>query len=212
MIAEAFRLLHDDAGMIPLHQQALAWGVSKKVQDGAARRQPDPFYWVRMTVALCARSARMPRRGASAPPNRSWLQRRRAHDAGLRHPPAVRSARGHAGRGADRLHAVPLRRRSRQPDGRARTRRSRTGRGSGSELGLDDPILVQFARFVGNAVRFDFGISYQVKQPVTRHDRRALAGDHGAGAWRPPCLPSRSAFRWASIPASTATAGCRRCF
>ena len=36
------------------------------------------------------------------------------------------------------------------------------------ELGLDDPVLLQFARFVGNAVRFDFGISYQVKQPVTR--------------------------------------------
>ncbi len=36
------------------------------------------------------------------------------------------------------------------------------------ELGLNDPALVQFARFVGNAVRFDFGISYQVKQPVTR--------------------------------------------
>ncbi|MBX9592591.1 MAG: ABC transporter permease [Hyphomonadaceae bacterium] len=36
------------------------------------------------------------------------------------------------------------------------------------ELGLDDPVYIQFARFVGNAVRFDFGISYQVKQPVTR--------------------------------------------
>ncbi|MDP9136902.1 MAG: ABC transporter permease [Pseudomonadota bacterium] len=36
------------------------------------------------------------------------------------------------------------------------------------DLGLNDPIHVQFARFVGNAVRFDFGISYQVKQPVTR--------------------------------------------
>jgi peptide/nickel transport system permease protein len=36
------------------------------------------------------------------------------------------------------------------------------------ELGLDDPFPVQFGRFVGNAVRFDFGISYQVKQPVTR--------------------------------------------
>ena len=34
------------------------------------------------------------------------------------------------------------------------------------ELGLDDPVYVQFARFVGNAARFDFGISYQVKQPV----------------------------------------------
>ncbi len=36
------------------------------------------------------------------------------------------------------------------------------------ELGLNDPVIVQFGRFVGNAARFDFGISYQVKQPVVR--------------------------------------------
>jgi peptide/nickel transport system permease protein len=35
------------------------------------------------------------------------------------------------------------------------------------ELGLDDPLPVQFARFLGDAARFDFGISYQLKQPVT---------------------------------------------
>ena len=35
------------------------------------------------------------------------------------------------------------------------------------ELGLDDPIPVQFGRFVANAARFEFGISYQMKQPVT---------------------------------------------
>jgi peptide/nickel transport system permease protein len=34
------------------------------------------------------------------------------------------------------------------------------------DLGLDDPVPVQFARFVGNAARLDFGISYQIKQPV----------------------------------------------
>jgi peptide/nickel transport system permease protein len=34
------------------------------------------------------------------------------------------------------------------------------------DLGLDDPVLVQFVRFVANAVRLDFGISYQMKQPV----------------------------------------------
>ena len=34
------------------------------------------------------------------------------------------------------------------------------------DLGLNDPVYVQFARFVGNAARFDFGISYQIKQPV----------------------------------------------
>ena len=35
------------------------------------------------------------------------------------------------------------------------------------ELGLDDPIVVQFGRFLASAARFDFGISYQMKQPVT---------------------------------------------
>jgi peptide/nickel transport system permease protein len=35
------------------------------------------------------------------------------------------------------------------------------------ELGLDDPIAVQFGRFLYDALRFEFGISYQMKQPVT---------------------------------------------
>jgi peptide/nickel transport system permease protein len=35
------------------------------------------------------------------------------------------------------------------------------------ELGLDDPVVVQFGRFVSSAARFEFGISYQMKQPVT---------------------------------------------
>jgi peptide/nickel transport system permease protein len=34
------------------------------------------------------------------------------------------------------------------------------------DLGLDDPVLVQFVRFIANAARLDFGISYQMKQPV----------------------------------------------
>ena len=34
------------------------------------------------------------------------------------------------------------------------------------DLGLDDPVLVQLARFIVNAARLDFGISYQMKQPV----------------------------------------------
>jgi peptide/nickel transport system permease protein len=36
------------------------------------------------------------------------------------------------------------------------------------ELGLDDPIYVQFARFVDKAAHFNFGISYQIKQPVSQ--------------------------------------------
>jgi peptide/nickel transport system permease protein len=34
------------------------------------------------------------------------------------------------------------------------------------ELGLNDPIPVQFARFVSRAVRGDFGISYRLQRPV----------------------------------------------
>ncbi len=34
------------------------------------------------------------------------------------------------------------------------------------QLGLNDPVLVQFARFAWQAVHFNFGSSYQFKQPV----------------------------------------------
>jgi peptide/nickel transport system permease protein len=34
-------------------------------------------------------------------------------------------------------------------------------------LGLDDPVVLQFARYVRNAARFDFGVSYQFRQPVS---------------------------------------------
>ena len=34
------------------------------------------------------------------------------------------------------------------------------------QLGLNDPVLIQFARFIWEAAHFDFGVSYQFKQPV----------------------------------------------
>lgn len=34
------------------------------------------------------------------------------------------------------------------------------------ELGLDDPIFTQYTRFMGNAIRGDFGLSYRIKRPV----------------------------------------------
>lgn len=34
-------------------------------------------------------------------------------------------------------------------------------------LGLNDPFYVQFARFIGNAMQGEFGISYRLQQPVT---------------------------------------------
>ena len=33
-------------------------------------------------------------------------------------------------------------------------------------LGLDDPVVVQFARYFANAAQFKFGVSYQFRQPV----------------------------------------------
>ena len=36
-----------------------------------------------------------------------------------------------------------------------------------ASLGLDDPVIVQFARYFGNAVQFQFGVSYQFRQPVS---------------------------------------------
>lgn len=35
-------------------------------------------------------------------------------------------------------------------------------------LGLNDSVLVQFARFIGNAAQFNFGVSYQFRLPVTQ--------------------------------------------
>ncbi|MEM9196698.1 MAG: ABC transporter permease [Pseudomonadota bacterium] len=34
------------------------------------------------------------------------------------------------------------------------------------ELGLNDPVLTQYFRFMGNALQADFGLSYRIKRPV----------------------------------------------
>jgi peptide/nickel transport system permease protein len=36
-----------------------------------------------------------------------------------------------------------------------------------ASLGLDDPVVVQFARYFVNAAQFKFGVSYQFRQPVS---------------------------------------------
>ena len=36
------------------------------------------------------------------------------------------------------------------------------------QLGLDDPVLTQYTRFIGNVLRGDFGISYRIKRPVSK--------------------------------------------
>lgn len=35
------------------------------------------------------------------------------------------------------------------------------------DLGLDDPVFIQYARFMGNALQGDFGLSYRIKRPVS---------------------------------------------
>src|SRR5690606_32940506 len=41
-------------------------------------------------------------------------------------------------------------------------------------LGLNDPILAQFGRFITKAAQFDFGTSYQFRQPVAELIGRRL--------------------------------------
>ena len=48
MIAEAFKINHDEVGVIPLHQQSLAWGVSKKVKIVQRADNQILLYWVQM--------------------------------------------------------------------------------------------------------------------------------------------------------------------
>jgi len=48
MIAEAFRINHEEAGVIPLHQQSLIWGTSKKVKIVQRADNQILFYWAIM--------------------------------------------------------------------------------------------------------------------------------------------------------------------
>jgi peptide/nickel transport system substrate-binding protein len=45
MILEAFKMIHDEAGFLPLHQQALGWGVSKSVSIPQRADNQILFYW-----------------------------------------------------------------------------------------------------------------------------------------------------------------------
>ena len=45
LIYQAFKIVHDEAGLLPLHQQALAWGVSKSVTIPQRADNQILFYW-----------------------------------------------------------------------------------------------------------------------------------------------------------------------
>ena len=89
------------------------------------------------------------------------------------------------------------------------------------ELGLDQPMVVQYLHWIGGLLHGDLGYSYVSEKPALAGNP-AADSDHGAArrAWRCCSLP-RSAFRSASsarssrargsiMPcASSASAGCR---
>jgi peptide/nickel transport system substrate-binding protein len=45
MIADAFKIIHEEVGLIPLHQQALAWGVAKNTKIVQRADNQILFYW-----------------------------------------------------------------------------------------------------------------------------------------------------------------------
>ncbi len=47
MIAKAFRTVHEEVGILPIHQQALAWGVSKKIEMAQRADNQILLYWVK---------------------------------------------------------------------------------------------------------------------------------------------------------------------
>jgi peptide/nickel transport system substrate-binding protein len=48
LIAEAWQILHDDVGYLPLHQQALSWGVAENVD--LVQRADNVFVWNYVTI------------------------------------------------------------------------------------------------------------------------------------------------------------------
>ena len=46
LIRDAFKVHADDIGHIPLHQQSLAWGMSKKVELVQMADNFMPFKWI----------------------------------------------------------------------------------------------------------------------------------------------------------------------
>ena len=46
MIAQGFRIVHDEVGVLPLHQQSLAWGIAKKIKIAQRADNQILLYWV----------------------------------------------------------------------------------------------------------------------------------------------------------------------
>ncbi len=117
----------------------------------------------------------------------------------------AQAAAGHARGLGHLLRHVPLCRRSRRGDARENATVEEKAE-LRAALGLDRPVLVQYGEFVGRVVQGDFGISYPQPAPGRGADRRAPAGDAGAGASSRRCSRWRSAFRSACCARCSPTA------
>ena len=78
-----------------------------------------------------------------------------------------------------------------------------------TDLGLDQPFYVQFARFVGNAVQGDFGLSLRQARKVSDAAQGAAAGHARALARGGAARARRSASRSASTRRCDETRGAR---
>ena len=64
------------------------------------------------------------------------------------------------------------------------------------ELGLDQPIVIQYAQWIGGLLSGDLGYSYISEKPTLRRSRRACRSAPSSPAWRSPsrcCSAFRSA-------------------
>jgi hypothetical protein len=62
MMVQAFRLIHEDAGFIPLHQQTLAWAMSDRLDATVRADNQIKFDALQLRPAA--------RQSANAPPGR----------------------------------------------------------------------------------------------------------------------------------------------
>ena len=80
-----------------------------------------------------------------------------------------------------------------------------------ADLGLDQPFVVQFARFAGNAVHGDFGLSLRQGRKVSTLLKERLPATLELSLAAALLALLRRAFRRASTRRCAGTRCCRRC-
>ena len=73
MIREAFKIHQDDVGHIPLHQQALAWATSKKVELTQLPNNYMYFKWITLEVEVGDAASLAPAGGDARRRGATWL-------------------------------------------------------------------------------------------------------------------------------------------